>query len=51
MSMGELAEYLGCSIARAGRRLDRAYRRAERRLQALANPSSQGMDAWIDGTI
>lgn len=29
LSMGELADYLGCSIARAGLILDKAYRRAE----------------------
>jgi Sigma-70, region 4 len=37
VSMAELADYLGCSIADAGRRLDRAYRLAERRLRRMAS--------------
>lgn len=31
LSMGELADYLGCSMARAGSILDKAYRHAARR--------------------
>jgi DNA-directed RNA polymerase specialized sigma24 family protein len=33
LSMGELADYLGCSMTRAGALLDRAYRHAGRRAQ------------------
>jgi hypothetical protein len=44
VSMAELAEYLDCSIAEAGRRLDRAYRRAERRLCRESAP-------WRPGTF
>ncbi|HEY9356662.1 MAG TPA: sigma-70 family RNA polymerase sigma factor [Arthrobacter sp.] len=35
LSMAELAEYLGCTIGEAGRRLGRAYRKAEYRLLRL----------------
>jgi RNA polymerase sigma factor (sigma-70 family) len=41
LSMAELADYLGCTIGQAGRRLDRAYRKAERRLLRLEH-SSEG---------
>ncbi|GAB5080594.1 RNA polymerase sigma factor [Arthrobacter sp. AD-310] len=47
LSMAELAECLGCSIAQAGRRLDRAYRRAERRLRALADTPDAPVPARI----
>lgn len=35
VSMGELADYLGCSMTRAGALLDKAYRHAGRRVQRL----------------
>ena len=35
LSMGELADYLGCSMTRAGALLDKAYRHADRRAQRL----------------
>ncbi|MGM9473437.1 sigma factor-like helix-turn-helix DNA-binding protein [Pseudarthrobacter sp. YS3] len=35
LSMGELADYLGCSMRRAGALLDKAYRHADRRAQRL----------------
>ncbi|HSN35530.1 MAG TPA: sigma factor-like helix-turn-helix DNA-binding protein [Arthrobacter sp.] len=35
LSMGELADYLGCSMTRAGALLDRAYRHAGHRAQRL----------------
>lgn len=41
LSMAEVAECLGCSIAQAGRRLGHAYRRAERRLRAV--PGAAGL--------
>jgi len=44
LSMAELADYLGCTIAQAGRRLDRAYRKAERRLLRLEHSSKERSD-------
>ncbi|MBP2269297.1 DNA-directed RNA polymerase specialized sigma24 family protein [Pseudarthrobacter sp. PvP004] len=41
LSMAELADYLDCSIAEAGRRLDRAYRRAEKRLRRASHPPKE----------
>lgn len=38
VSMAELAGFLGCSISTAGRRLGRAYGKAERRLRRLGRP-------------
>lgn len=35
LSMAELAEYLGCTIGEVGRRLGRAYTKAEHRLRLL----------------
>ncbi|MFE4197890.1 sigma factor-like helix-turn-helix DNA-binding protein [Paenarthrobacter sp. NPDC056912] len=35
LSMGELADFLGCSMARAGALLDKAYGHAERRATRL----------------
>ncbi|QCO99623.1 sigma-70 family RNA polymerase sigma factor [Arthrobacter sp. 24S4-2] len=35
LSMGELADYLGCSMTRAGALLEKAYRHADRRARRL----------------
>lgn len=37
LSMGELADFLNCTMARAGIVLDRVYRHAQRRAQRLRN--------------
>lgn len=44
LSMAELADYLGCTIGQAGRRLDRAYRKAERRLLHLEHTTKVTSD-------
>src|SRR5687767_9342299 len=41
LSMAELADFLGCSIGQAGRRLERAYRKAERRMLRLEHTSKR----------
>lgn len=44
VSMGELADFLGCSMARAGVLLDRAYRHAERMASRLGDISGNDSD-------
>lgn len=44
VSMAELADFLGCSMARAGALLDRAYRHAERKALRLAVSQKAGSD-------
>lgn len=41
LSMAELADFLGCTIGQAGRRLERAYRKAERRMLRLEHASKR----------
>lgn len=46
LSMAEVAECLGCSITQAGRRLDHAYRRAERRFRAMRDTAPLPETGW-----
>ncbi|MGX9902019.1 sigma factor-like helix-turn-helix DNA-binding protein [Arthrobacter sp. SA17] len=41
LSMAELSDFLGCTIGQAGRRLERAYRKAERRMLRLEHTSKR----------
>lgn len=41
LSMAELADLLGCTIGQVGRRLERAYRKAERRMLRLEHTSKR----------
>lgn len=41
LSMAELADFLGCTIGQARRRLERAYRKAERRLLRLEHATKR----------